>query len=184
MGRRSDRSARPSPSISRQLSYDARVDVAYFLAVFSPDTHAAFSASDRRVMGFRERHANAAAKVHRGDLLVAYLTGLSRWVGLLRIEGGVYSDDTPRFTERDDPYVVRFAVSPVVWLTAERGVPIRDDDVWTALSFTKAHEKRSSKWTGSLRTSLAPLKDEDGALLESVLRRAAGTGRAGPSSSE
>ena len=158
------------------MSYDVRVAVAYFLAVFSPDTHAAFSASDRRVMGFRERHANAAAKVHRGDLLVAYLTGMSSWVGLLEIEGDAFRDATPRFVERDDPYVVRFAVSPVVWLPAERGVAIRDDEVWMGLSFTKAHEKRSSKWTGSLRTSLAPMKAEDGALLERVLRGAAAHG--------
>ncbi len=155
------------------MSCDPRADVAYFVAVFSPDTHAAFTASDRRVMGFRERHANAATKVKPGDLLVAYLTGLSRWVGLLRIEGAAYREATPRFVASDDPYVVRFAVSPVVWLTADRGVPIRDDAVWTALSFTKAHDKRSSKWTGSLRTSLAPMKPEDGAVLERALRGAA-----------
>jgi hypothetical protein len=148
--------------------------VAYFLAVFSPDTHAAFSASDRSVMGFRERHAKAATKVARGDLLLCYLTGLGHWVGVLRIEGATYHDETPTFTERDDPYVVRFAVSPVVWLAADRGVPIRDDAIWTKLSFTKAHDKRGSRWTGSLRTSLSPMKPDDGALLEHAMRRAGG----------
>lgn len=142
----------------------------YFLAVFSPDTHAAFSASDRRVMGFRERHRKAAAKVGAGDLLVCYLTGLSRWVGLLRVEGSAYDDATPRFAPADDPFIVRMTVSPVVWLAADDGVAIRDDEVWQALSFTKAHEKRSSKWTGSLRTSLAPVKPEDGLVIERVLR--------------
>lgn len=144
--------------------------MAYFLAVFSPDTHAAFSATDRRLMGFRERHRKAAGKAKPGDLLVCYLTGLSRWVGLLRIEGPAFEDRAALFGS-DDPYVVRMAVVPEVWLTAEDGVPIRDDAVWRGLSFTKEHEKRSSKWTGSLRTSLAPVKDKDGALLERVLRR-------------
>jgi hypothetical protein len=144
--------------------------MAYFLAVFSPETHAAFSATDRRVMGFRERHRKAAGKVNAGDLLVCYLTGLSRWVGLLRIEGRAYEDATPVFAVKDDPFVVRLAVSPVVWLSADEGVGIREDEVWTGLSFTKLHDKRSSKWTGSLRTSLAPVKDEDGALIERLLR--------------
>jgi hypothetical protein len=144
--------------------------VGYFLAVFSPETHAAFSASDRGVMGFRERHWNAAKKVEKGDLLVCYLTGLSRWVGVLRVESGVYEDATPRFAEREDPFVVRMKVSVLVWLAAEDGVGIRDDEVWSALSFTKAHAKGSSKWTGSLRTSLAPVKAEDGALLEQVMK--------------
>ena len=102
--------------------------------------------------------------------MVCYLTGLSRWVGLLRVEGGAYDDATPRFAERDDPFVVRMKVTPVVWLAAQDGVGIREDEVWSALSFTKAHDKRSSKWTGSLRTSLAPVKAEDGAVLERVMR--------------
>lgn len=146
--------------------------MAYFLAVFSPDTHAAFSASARRVMGFRERHRKAAGKVQPGDLLVCYLTGLSRWVGLLRIEGRAYEDATHVFAATDDPFVVRMKVEPVVWLAADEGVPIREDEIWGGLSFTKAHDKRSSKWTGSLRTSLAPVKEEDGALIERALRRA------------
>ncbi len=145
-------------------------DVGYFLAVFSPETHAAFSASSRSVMGFRERHRKAAAKVAVGDLLVCYLTGVSRWVGVLRIEGAAYEDATPVFVEREDPFVVRMKATPVVWLAVGDGVEIRDDEMWSGLSFTREHEKRGSKWTGALRTSLAPMKTEDGELIERVLR--------------
>src|SRR5689334_4889276 len=133
----------------------------HYLAVFSPETHAAFSRSDRRVMGFRERHRIAARKVGVGDLLVCYLTGRSAWVGLLAIEGAVYEDRTPRFAETDDPFCLRLPVTPVVWLGIEDAVEIRDDEVWSRLSFTREHEKRGSKWTGALRTSLAPMKAED-----------------------
>ena len=49
----------------------------YFLDLFSPETHARFSASDRAVSGFRVRHRNAAERVKPGDMLVCYVTRLS-----------------------------------------------------------------------------------------------------------
>jgi hypothetical protein len=148
--------------------------MAHFLAVFSPETHAAFSRSDRRVMGFRERHRNATRKVGVGDVLVCYLTGRSAWVGLLAIEGAMYEDSAPRFAETDDPFYLRLPVAPVVWLSVEEAVEIRDDEVWSKLSFTREHDKRGSKWTGSLRTSLAPMKAEDAAVIERALRSRVG----------
>lgn len=144
--------------------------MAHYLAVFSPETHGAFSRSDRRVMGFRERHRNAARKVGKGDLLVCYLTGRSSWVGLLAIEGDVYEDATPRFADGEDPFVLRMPVVPVVWLGIDDGVGIREDEVWSRLSFTREHDKRGARWTGALRTSLAPMKAEDGGVLEGLLR--------------
>lgn len=48
--------------------------MAYYLDLFSPETHERFSASDRSVSGFRVRQRNAAAKLRPGDKLVCYLT--------------------------------------------------------------------------------------------------------------
>src|SRR3974390_847883 len=101
----------------------------YFLDIYSPETHAAFTASDRSLAGFRVRQRNAASRVQQGDLLVCYLTRLSRWVGLLKVVGDPFEDATPRFTEIEDPYVVRFKVVPVVWLPPEQGIPIHDASV-------------------------------------------------------
>jgi hypothetical protein len=50
-----------------------------------------------------------------------HLPGLSRWVGLLRIEGRALEDAT---LVKDDPFLVRFAVVPKVWLAAR----LRKDD--------------------------------------------------------
>lgn len=148
--------------------------MAHFLAVFSPDTHAAFTASDRRVMGFKDRQRKAAARVGEGDLLLCYVTGSSRWTGVLRIDGPAYEDASPRFVAGEDPYVVRLPVTALVWLPVERGVAIREPEVWAALSFTREHPPRSSTWTGALRTSLAPIKVEDAGVIEQRLRRAQG----------
>jgi hypothetical protein len=143
--------------------------MAYFLDLFSPETHAAFSESDRTITGFRTRHRKAAERLKKGDVLVCYMTRLSRWVGLLRVEEGPFEDASPRFMESDDPFVVRFRVKPLVWLEPEQGIPIHDHTVWPKLSFTKQHSPESTTWTGAVRTSLAKLSDDDGALLEKLL---------------
>lgn len=142
----------------------------HYLDLFSPESHAAFSASDRTVSGFRTRHRNAAERVAKGDVLVCYVTRLSRWVGLLEVTEGPFDDATPLFVEQDDPFVVRFRVKPLVWLAPEQGIPIHAEEVWSRLSFTREHATDSSTWTGSVRTSLAKLARDDAKLLERLLR--------------
>jgi hypothetical protein len=145
----------------------------YFLNLFSPETHATFSASDRTVSGFRVRHRKAAARVKQGDILISYLTRLSRWVGLLEVASAPFEDATPLFVEKEDPFVVRFRVRPLVWLTPIQGIPLHEPKLWRRLSFTRGHNPDSTTWTGAVRTSLAPISDEDGTLLESLLREQA-----------
>jgi hypothetical protein len=142
----------------------------YVLNVFSPETHPKFTDSDRTIAGFRVRHRQAADRLSSGDLIICYLTRLSRWVGLLEVVGAPFEDATPLFVEQEDPFVVRIKVKPLVWLPAEHGIPIHDKRVWTKLSFTKAHSQDSTNWTGAVRTALAPLSKDDGDFLQSLLR--------------
>jgi hypothetical protein len=142
----------------------------YVLNVFSPETHPKFTGSDRTTSGFRVRHRQAAERLSPGDLIVCYLTRLSRWVGLLEVVGAPFEDATPLFVEQDDPFVVRIKVRPLVWLPPEHGIPIHDGAVWSKLSFTKSHSQDSTNWTGAVRTALAPLTKDDGDLLQKLLR--------------
>lgn len=142
----------------------------HYLDLFSPETHAAFSKSDRSISGFRERHRRAADRVRRGDLLVCYLTRVSRWVGLLEVRSEPFEDRAPFLVEKDDPFVIRFKVEPLVWLPPEHGIPIHDESVWSKLSFTRDHPPDSSTWTGAVRTSLNRILPDDAALLERLLR--------------
>jgi hypothetical protein len=141
----------------------------YFLNLFSPETYEAFSRSDRSVSGFRARHRSVAARVRPGDELLCYMTKLSRWVGVLRVIDGPYEDATPVFYDESDPFVVRFHVTPDAWLPVEKAIPIYDDRIWNALSFTRGQSRGTSTWTGRIRTSLAQLSDDDGALLRSAI---------------
>jgi hypothetical protein len=151
--------------------------VAYFLNLFSPETYEAFTKSGRDISGFRLRHQNAAARVQPGDKLVCYMTKLSRWVGILEVNGPAFKDDTAIFYPTDDPFIIRFSVKPLAWLTKEKAIPIHDDRVWNALSFTRGHVKGSSQWTGAVRTSLKQLDDADARFVEEFIFAQASNGQ-------
>ena len=142
----------------------------HYLNLFSPETYSRFTESDRTVSGFRERNRNSANKIQPGDKLLCYLTKLSRWVGVFRVESGPFDDKMPIFTSHDDPFHVRFKIVPEIWLSPEQGIPIHDDSVWPKLSVTKEHGHSSAKWTGFFRTSLNKFQPEDGELIESLLK--------------
>ena len=152
----------------------------YYLDIFSPETYENFSNSDRHITGFRIRQTQAAKKIVPGGRFVCYMTKLSRWIGILEVLSESFIDDTPRFYDKNDPFVVRFRVRPLVWLPKERAVPIREDFVWNRLSFTKGHEKHGSAWTGLFRSSLNRLDDADGQFLEELLIAQEKNGKAYP----
>lgn len=141
----------------------------YYLDLSSPQTYETFGKTDRSITGFRKYHEKWAKKINPGDRFICYMTKLSRWVGVLEVLSDYFIDKTPRYYEHDDPFIVRFKVKPLVWLDKEKAVPIHEDRVWKTLSFTKDHDKRSSKWTGILRGSLAKLDDKDAKFLEDLM---------------
>lgn len=143
--------------------------MAYYLNLFSPETYAAFSRSSKDISGFRPGQQNAAAKIKPGDKLICYMTRLSRWVGILEVVDGPFSDSNPIFVSENDPFTVRFRVIPEIWLDALHAVPIRTPDVWRKLSFTRDHDPRSSRWTGRLRASLSPIEEADAHYLEELI---------------
>ncbi len=145
--------------------------MAYYLDLFSPETYEAFGRSDRTISGFRPRQRSVAGKIQLGDKLVCYMTRLSRWIGVLDVVEGPFSDSTPIFYPTDDPFTVRFRVRPTIWLRLDKTVPIHDDVMWTNLSFTQKLPKNSGAWTGKVRGSLGRLEDDDGAHIEKILRQ-------------
>ena len=143
--------------------------MAYFLNLFSPETYEAFGKSEQNVSGFRVRQKNAAGRIKKGDKLICYMTKLSRWFGIVEVESDFYIDDKPILYPENDPFVVRFKVKPIIWLAKEHAIPIHEDKAWKALSFTKGLDKRATTWTGKIRSSLAPISDKDGKVLENLL---------------
>ncbi|MBA3613919.1 MAG: hypothetical protein H0W49_13625 [Nitrospirales bacterium] len=141
----------------------------YFIDLFSPETYEAFTRSTQGLSGFRMRHQGMAERIKPGDLLVCYVTRVSRWCGLLEIVEGPFIDNTPIFLPENDPFVVRFKVKPKVWLPLDQSLPIHETSVWNGLSFTRTLEKGSIAWTGKVRGSLVKLDEKDGKFLADAL---------------
>jgi predicted RNA-binding protein len=121
------------------------------------------------VSGFRSRQLNAARKIKPGDKLICYMTKLSRWIAVLEVNSKYYKDETPRFYESNDPFIVRFKVKPIAVLQKEKAIPIKESVVWDNLSFTRDIPKHGTQWTGPIRSSLKKLNDEDGEFLEDLI---------------
>ena len=142
----------------------------YHLDLFTPETWRAFTDAGATCTGFRERQRRVAhERVKPRDVFLCYMTRVSRWCGVLEVESAPFYDDTPRFGT-SDPYPVRFNVKPIVILDPESAVPIRQEQVWQALTITRQLEPGDPYWTGFFRQSLNTLEDEDGRFLVELLK--------------
>jgi hypothetical protein len=136
--------------------------------LFTPETYEAFGVSDRTITGFRESQRSMADKVRVGDKFICYMVRMSRWIGVLEVVKGPFTDKTPIFVPEDDPFIVRFTVQCQVWLPLNQTVPIRDNEVFNHLTFTR-EVKPGGYWQGPIRRSLLKLNDADGAYLNALL---------------
>lgn len=140
----------------------------YYINLFSPETYEAFTNSDQSISGFRKGQKNTASQIEVGDRLICYVTKLSRFVGVLEVTSEYFVDEKPIFIEEEDPFVVRFKVNPIVWLSFEKSIPIYDNSLWNHLTFTQG-EGRS--WTAMVRRSLKEMEAEDGELIAQALTK-------------
>lgn len=114
----------------------------YWLALFNQATWRTFLEHGARVAGFREHHRPRLQTIRDGDYLICYLTGLSRWIGLLAVTGRPYLDTAPIWLEA--PLPARLPVKPVVLLAPETAVPF--EELRTQLGLDQ-----QTFWTAPLR---------------------------------
>src|SRR5262249_52863917 len=148
----------------------------YWSDLFTPETFEAFARSDRTISGFRETQRSMAERVRVGDKFICYMVRMSRWIGVLDVLEGPFTDNTPIFVPDDDPFVVRFKVRPVGWLPLGKTIPIHESEVFPRLSFTRDVQP-GGYWLGPLRRSLVKLNQDDGAFLDSLLQQLQADGR-------
>jgi hypothetical protein len=143
--------------------------VRFWLDLFTPDTWARFKQSGREVAGFPPTARNQAREIRPDDVFICYLIGLSRFCGVLRVVSGCFEDHTAIFADVIDPYPIRFKVIPEVVLEMEYAVPIRDQLVWSTLTFTRDRKKMRG-WGMIFRRSLRKFEQADGEFLERIIR--------------
>jgi EVE domain len=144
----------------------------YWLDLFTPYTWERFQAHGAHVSGFRRRQRKVAfERVKKGDIFVCYLVKLSRWCGILEVVSDAFEDSTPIFADENDPFPIRFTVSPKLMLDFEHSVPIELSELWTKLSFTRELKVGSIGWAqaAKLRQSLIEISKDDGAIISQFL---------------
>jgi hypothetical protein len=141
----------------------------YWLDLFTPQTWSEFLKAGSSISGFRESRWNAVQKIEEGDYLLCYLTGVSRWVGILEVTSKKgFKDNTPIWKDEDFP--CRVNVKIVTKLEPETAVPVKDmKDVLSAFKSAKS-DGYSQAWTGRFRGSPVKWSQSDGeAVVAAVL---------------
>lgn len=139
----------------------------FWLDLFTGTTWQEFLEAGGEISGFRENRWTTVQKIKTGDYLLCYLTGLSRWIGVLEVVGEPYQDESEIW--KGETYPCRLPVKIVVALTPEIAVPVKD--MRNELSVFK-NLKSPSKWQGAFRGSPARWKQEDGQAVIRALQEA------------
>ena len=135
----------------------------YWLDLFTGTTWDEFLQAGGTVSGFRKgRRWATVKKIKQGDYFLCYMTGLSRWVGLLEVTGKPYQDEGQIW--KDENYPCRVPVRVVISLEPEYGVPVIN--MKDQLSVFEGL-KSPSRWSGAFRGSPSRWKNSDG---EAVVR--------------
>jgi hypothetical protein len=96
----------------------------WWLDLFTGQTWAEFLTAGASTSGFRPSRRKSVQKIKPGDHLICYMTGISRFVGLLEVVSDPYEDETRIW--RDEVFPCRVRVKPIVSLTPETGVPVQE----------------------------------------------------------
>ena len=137
----------------------------YWLDLFTAATWNEFKAVGGKVSGFRESRWNTVQKIKPGDQFLCYLTGISRFIGILEVTGGPYKDKTPIW--KDEEFPCRLKVKVIEELTPETAVPVLElrDKLSFFENLTSPHA-----WTGHFRASPIKWNSADGeAVVQAVL---------------
>jgi len=94
----------------------------YWLDLFTGTTWNEFKAAGSKVSGFRQSRWNTMQKIKQGDYLLCYMTGISRFIGVLEVLSEAFKDDSPIWKDEDFP--CRFEVKVISELTPETAVPV------------------------------------------------------------
>jgi predicted RNA-binding protein len=137
----------------------------YWLDLFTGATWNEFKAAGAQVSGFRESRRATVQRIKPGDYLLCYLTGVSRFIGVLEVTDLPYRDNRPIWKDEDFP--CRLKVRLVAELTPGTAVPVLE--LRDKLSFLQ-NLSTPNAWTGRFRASPVKWDPADGeAVVQAVL---------------
>ena len=139
----------------------------YWLDLFTGVTWGEFQKAGSNISGFRESRWKTCQKVKSGDYFLCYITGISRFAGVLEVINGPFKDHTQIWM--DDDFPVRFRVKPIIMLDLKNAVPVLE--LRNDLSFFQ-NLKSPHAWTGRFRGSPTKWSYEDGIAVVETLAEA------------
>ena len=141
------------------------MDRNYWLDLFTWETWEEFRKAGSSITGFRESRWNSVQKIAKGDYLLCYLTGLSRFIGLLEVISDPFKGKDRDIWKNND-FPCRLEVKPLVELSPETSIPVielRDN-----LSFFE-NLKTPYSWGVYFRGSPFKFKPGDGKVIAQAL---------------
>lgn len=137
----------------------------YWLDLFTGKTWEEFLKNGAQISGFKEIQKSTAQKIKVGDLLICYITGISRIIGVLEVISECFIDKTPIW--EDDIFPVRLRVKLLHKLNPETAIPIHD-----IIPKLEIYKKFGKNWRAFLRRSPKELSAEDGNLILEEIKKA------------
>lgn len=139
----------------------------YWLNLFTGVTWSEFKKAGGETSGFRESRWKSVQKMKPGDYLLCYLTGVSRFIGILEVTSEAFQDNSSIWKDEDLPS--RVNVKIVVELTPETAIPVLElrDKLSFFENLTSPHA-----WTGQFRGSPTKWKPSDGEAVTEALHEA------------
>jgi hypothetical protein len=132
----------------------------YWLDLFTPETWEELAGIDYATSGFRANRKAHAAKVRPGDFFLCYLTGKSRFVGILEVLSESFWDEHPIW--QSDVFPVRFRTRRVCIVAQDRGIHLHE---------VSAQSAKAASWGGYVRGSPKRLPQADGDFIVASLKR-------------
>lgn len=129
----------------------------YWLDLFTAETWQEFLDAGAQTSGFTDRRWKAVQRMKPGDYLLCYLTGISRFIGLLEVASAAFRDDTRIW--KSAPFPSRVQVKTLVTLKPETAVPVLE--LRDGLSMFR-DLKNPNRWSGPFRGSPSKWRREDG----------------------
>lgn len=137
----------------------------YWLSLFNATTWQEFLDAGAEVMGFPETRQKTVHRIKPGDYLLAYLTGVSKWIAVLEVVSEPY-DDLSRVWQQA-LFPCRVKVKVVASVPPESGIP--------ALSLSKDlrmfDDLKTPNWGLLFRIAPRELHPGDGELIANAVRQ-------------
>jgi hypothetical protein len=138
----------------------------YWLNLFTWKTWQEFLDAGANVSGFRETRWKTVQKIRKGDVLLCYMTGISRFFAIFTVVGEPYKDESQIW--EDAVFPCRLPVNVELSLSPEYAVPVVS---LTELSYFKDMSSPHT-WTAYVRGSPLEIDADDGRIIVESLREA------------